>query len=682
MLTRKLAEWSVTYAGRIILLWVFLLSAALPAAMHLPDVLNDHGLRIEGSSSERAEQRMAEELHLPREPIILLFQKEPLVSSEQFTQYIDHSLSAVKTVTGVGDLMAPSMSAGMRTDQAAYALVHPHVAGHQLDSLISDLRSKLPQERGITVELTGKPVIQADVNEASRTDLSRAELIGLPLALLILWRAFGGLTAALIPIAAGLISVIGAMGIMYAIGTEMPLSVFVLNVLSMVGLALSIDFALILVSRFREEHQGQGTMQALSSTLRTSGKAIVFSAICVLLGLGGVCFFRMPIFTSVALGAMVVLSLSTLVTLTLVPALLALLADKGRLSYSAQQLPMQRAGFWYGVSSLAMKRPLLTCILCAGLLLACLAPAGQLRLAVPDAQSLPPGTESRQAAEAWERLFGRPGTSSVDLFVGPLPPQQVTKLLGELAQDPLVVWADVRSRVLPSGASLISVRLQGDEDSPAVMDWLREQEKLHPQWEIGGEAKYRQEVLDQLVAHVDEAAVFMIVSNMIILLFAFRSLLLPLKMIVMNMLSLGAAFGILAWLFQSGRLGLEETNIAVMIPVFIFGLAFGISMDYGVFLVSRMAESYRRTGDNERAVQEGLAMTGKLITSAAAIMIAVTLPFASAGVSGVKQLGIGIACAVFIDATVIRMLLVPAFMKLMGKWNWWFPGGKGGISPR
>jgi RND superfamily putative drug exporter len=211
------------------------------------------------------------------------------------------------------------------------------------------------------------------------------------------------------------------------------------------------------------------------------------------------------------------------------------------------------------------------------------------------------------------------------------------------------------------------------------MDWVR-------RWEtggeagalpflLGGEAKYQQEIFDDIFDNLIYVLLFILISNYVVLFIAFRSILIPLKTIFMNLLSLGASFGILAWLFEKGHFALEPSRIAIMIPVFIFGLAFGISMDYGVFLVSRIYEEYQRTQDNQRSVLVGLGSISKIINSAAAIMIAVTLPFAFGDVVGVKQLGIGIAAAIFIDATVIRLVLVPALMVILGKWNWWGPGG-------
>ena len=224
---------------------------------------------------------------------------------------------------------------------------------------------------------------------------------------------------------------------------------------------------------------------------------------------------------------------------------------------------------------------------------------------------------------------------------------------------------------------LVQVRLKGEPASQQVMDWLRRWEKEGTSgalpFLLGGEAKYQQEIFDDIFDNLIYVLLFILVSNYVILFIAFRSILIPIKTILMNLLSLGASFGILAWIFEEGHFGLEPSRIAIMIPVFIFGLAFGISMDYGVFLVSRIYEEYQRTQDNHRSVLVGLASISKIINSAAAIMIAVTLPFAFGDVVGVKQLGIGIAAAIFIDATVIRLVLVPALMIILGKWNWWGP---------
>jgi len=235
----------------------------------------------------------------------------------------------------------------------------------------------------------------------------------------------------------------------------------------------------------------------------------------------------------------------------------------------------------------------------------------------------------------------------------------------------------IMQRYMNNGYLLYEVTLQGEPNDRQVHEWLRRWERIGETsrlpFQLGGEAKYAQEVHDTIFRHIPYSIASILLLNFAILYTAFRSVLIPLKTILMNLFSLGASYGIITWICQDGRFGIEPGGIAIMIPVFIFGLVFGISMDYGVFLVSRIHEAYKATGNNELAVRQGLASSGRVITLAAAIMIAVTLPFAVADVAGVKQLGIGIAAALFIDATIIRMGLVPVLMKLFGHWNWWAP---------
>jgi RND superfamily putative drug exporter len=312
-----------------------------------------------------------------------------------------------------------------------------------------------------------------------------------------------------------------------------------------------------------------------------------------------------------------------------------------------------------------------------------------MKVAIPDASSLPQSYASRAAAADFEARFAPPANAIV-YFAAAEPPKaashahmqkaaywkQAYSLVDRLRSDRYVAQAEPLFR--QSSRMLIRVTLLGDRSSAETHSWLRhwEHEGLSASdtaFLLGGEAKYEQEVLDEISSRYLYVLLFIVTANYMVLFAAFRSILIPLKAIAMNLLSLGAAFGILTWLFEGGHLGIEPYSIAVMIPVFIFGLVFGISMDYGVFLLSRIAEIYERTGDNDASVREGVASTGRMITCAAAILIAVTLPFAFGDVVGVRQLGAGIAAAIFIDATIVRMVLVPALMKLLGRWNWWTP---------
>ncbi|MBW7458827.1 MMPL family transporter, partial [Paenibacillus sepulcri] len=331
-------------------------------------------------------------------------------------------------------------------------------------------------------------------------------------------------------------------------------------------------------------------------------------------------------------------------------------------------------------SSFIMNRPRRSALLAFFLLGICILPAAGMKLAVPDAGSLPPDYKSRLAFDVYQAEFVSPSVSTVYIVDGEERQEQDNRnpidagpLTLALKTDPRVLRVDELQGEYPS----LQVMLAGEPSSREVMSWLREWERRGAAsaspFLLGGEAKYQQEVYDAVFDHIHQVLAFIFVSNFAVLFLAFRSVLIPLKTILMNFMSIGASFGILVWVFQGGFSGMGPGSIAIMIPVFIFGLAFGISMDYGVFLVSRIYEIHRQTGDNEYSVRWGLVATGRIITSAAAIMVAVTAPFAFGEVAGVRQLGVGIAAAVLVDATVIRLILVPSLMNWLGKWNWWAP---------
>ncbi|CAG7640387.1 Membrane protein YdfJ [Paenibacillus solanacearum] len=707
----KLALLSVRYPKTIILLWMMALLLFGWYALKLPAVLKDHGLTPDGAYV-RVERLLSSEFHIPRDPVMILFEQRHAVSDEQFRQYIAQTLAALQGIDGLAQVVSPLEREGMLQTHTAYALFAFQQPPHEMKPVIDEMQRRLPRNASMSATLTGKPVVQAEVNRASRSDLGQAERLGIPAAFLILWLAFGSLAAAAIPVVIGVIGVACTMGLIYWLGHAIEMSNFVLNVIPMVGLALSIDFALMLVSRFREELVKQQASPALMTTMQTAGRAVLYSAACVFFGLVGILFIPLPMFTSIAIGAMTVLTMSALLAFTLVPALLYWLAPVLK-AESSRRAAVRRDGFREAMAAFVMKRPIRLGLLASVLLVLCLAPLRDMQLAIPDATSLPPNAASRAAFEAYQAHFVDRTSTEVYFIAQGVSPrwsqqdwQQAFALAQRLERDPAVrqvesVFSHLRmspesllylhqrpaavrasyepilSSFVKDSRMLMRVTLEGDSSSPEVMRWLRQWEREGTlsalPFMIGGEGKYRQEVFDCIFDNIKYVLFFIFISNYAVLLAAFQSVLLPVKMMAMNLLSLGASFGILTWIFQEGRFGIEPGSIAIMIPVFIFGLVFGISMDYGVFLVSRMFEAYRHTRDNSRAVLAGLSAAGGIINSAAAMMIAVTAPFALGEVAGVKQLGIGIAAAILIDATIIRMVLVPSLMHLLGKWNWWCP---------
>lgn len=714
---RSLAAFISRYPRFIILCWVFIIGMSAAWAWKLPDIVQDHGLKLVQGQAEAVERILEEDFNSPPDPVVLLFNKHPDTSRVEYKQWIQETLTTIRTLRAISAVISPldaSTQGRMLHEDQAYALVHMDIASHQMRLPLEQLRKLL--EEGDkqahlpgTVQLTGKTVVQQDVNRLSFQDLERAEMIGLPIALLVLCFAFRGVLAAIVAVTMGISAVITAMGITSFLGHYLELSNFIINVIPMVGMALSIDFALLILSRYREEFQqsyvskamlinGQDNVrqrERLQKTLRTAGRAVLFSAACVLLGLLGLLWIRLPMFLSVSLGAMIVLILSLLLNITLLPAIL-LLSEKrifGRMIFpssisdSESEHNDQKRSFWHRWSAMVMKRPIWMGITGTMLLLWCVYPVTRMELSVPDASSLPARMESRQANEQIQRNFGQEHVSNMDIIIGeqgtPLTAIQWEKAndkIYKLQQDPKVVSAGYPI-IFSDSFIRLTVGVQGEAGSEEITDWLlraRADDLTTGQDGIpvryGGEAVYEDEIMHEIVQQLPKVLVFVVVSNYLVLLLAFRSLLIPLKAILMNLLSLAASFGILVWVFNEGHLGMESSAVAIMIPVFIAGLVFGISMDYGVFMLSRIQEVYRRTRDSDQAVQQGLASTGRLITSAAGILLAVTIPFASAEVEGVRQLGIGITSAVFIDVTVIRLVLVPSLMKLLGRWNWWLPG--------
>ncbi|UQZ82275.1 Membrane protein YdfJ [Paenibacillus konkukensis] len=709
---RRLSAFSFHRPLFVLCVWLCLLASLGSYAARLPDVLKDHGLLAQ-DDFVKVQNILEDSFRLPQAPVVLVFENDGAVAQSEWLEYIRLALDRVQSVRGLTQTVSPLNRAGLIDGDVAYALLGFAQPSYAMSGVIEELQSKLPQHGGIAVRLTGKTVVQNDVNRASAQDLKRAELIGIPAALIVLWAAFGGLVSALLPVLTGAAGVTVTMGVMYWIGARMELSHFVLNVVPMVGLALSIDFALMLVSRYREELARRAPEQAWQAAADTAGRAVMFSAACVVLGLAGVLLVPLPMFSTVAVGAMTVVAVSALAAVTLLPAMLSL---AGR-TVAAEKKRSASGRAWAGWSHYVMNRPVRMLLLSALLLFICLLPLRQMKLAIPDASSLPHGYESRKAAEAYAAHFAPPersgvylltertsadwslndwrrayalvrrlesdplvrGVDSVFSALG-LKPEALYQASRKAALDPESGYASALRSYVTDNRMLIRAELEGGPGSEATMAWIRTWQRLGADpsaefpFRLGGEAKYEQEIFDTVRSRLPRVLLYILAANYIVLYLAFRSLLLPVKAILMNIASLAGACGILVWIFQGGHFGMEPSSIAVMIPVFLFGLVFGISMDYGVFLLSRMYESYGTAGDNDAAVREGLASSGRVITSAAAILIVVTVPFALGDVVGVKQLGIGIAAAVALDATVVRLMLVPSLMKLLGRWNWWSPG--------
>lgn len=686
-------------------------------AFKLPSVLSGNGFEFEGSYQQTT-NLLKDEFNQAESSIILLFEKEDVISEGKWKQYIQETFSQINGIENLEGFITPFDQEGMIKKNVAYGILLFNEESESMSEKIEEIRALLRNESGLKVTITGEPVIVKDLNEASQKDLAKAEMIGLPIALLVLVLAFGSLVAASIPLLIGVISIIITMGLLYLFSYHLDFSIFILNIVPMIGLALSIDFALLFINRFKDEIKSKDVHDAICITLATAGRSVIFSGVCVFIGLLGLLFIKIDLFMNVAVGGMLVVLVSVISAITLLPSLLSILGAKVN-TFSILKVQNNTNGMWKSFATFVMKKPIIMMLIAIIILTVSSLPVRDMKLDIPGIEALPTNYEARTAIETFNETFvdeQKQDDHKVIMIAevvggNVMEKEDLTKLEntinkmeaeggGTLEIESLFTILEVDSadellNVLAFQSNSPQVKQILDqyttkdmmlfnlyfENKTKAKDWVRkEKEKENHQSQLklyyGGTPTFEQEIFDEIYHKSPYGLTLILVTTFFILMFAFKSLLIPIKAIMMNMLSLIAAFGIIVWVFQQGHLGFEATDISLMVPVFVFSLVFGLSMDYEVFLISRIYENYQLTLDNDSATIDGLAATSKIITSAAAIMIVVTGAFGFTGVMPVKQVGVGIAIAIFIDASIIRMVLVPALMKLFGDWNWWFFGKK------
>lgn len=704
---QKIAEQILRARKAFLILWIFLLVILGYFALQITSVLEGDGFRTDGEFEEVREQ-LTDSFDFPETSLLVLFERNEHESEEDFEAKIEQTTAYIGKQLPEADVQSPLEENNMRKNSLAYAAIQLEEEPADIGEVIEELRAFTSDYQGVT--LTGEPVITEDINKASQNDLKRAELIGLPIALVVLLFAFGSVVASIVPIIVGGITVVGAFGLLYHMAGFGEMSIFLLNVVPMIGLALSIDFSLLFINRYREELLTRNKEEAIKRTIETAGESILFSAVCVFIGLGAMAVIQVDIFQTIALGGMVVITFAVLGTMTLLPAILHLL---GPLLNKWQVINPRHSAVerWRKFARWVMKYPVLITIAATAVLVVGLLPVQNMNLSIPSLEALPADSESRIAYETIEDELIEEGRSTAyvlaerpDGWLDEDGLSQYAELIERLEESNLINSIDslfsvsdlsdseelhqalqqdqTRSQLEPAidqftegDQLLIPVHLTVEEASSEAQNLMRDW--ISEEWpvpvEFGGRPKFNQEIYDEIYNKIGISLAIILISTYVILMFAFRSVLIPLKAILMNILGLAAAFGVLVFLFQGGHLGLEQTDISLMLPVIVFSLVFGLSMDYEVFLISRIYEFHKQTGDNTYSTIEGLANTSKIITSAALIMIVITGAFAFTDVMPVKQIGIGIAIAIFIDASIIRLFLVPSLMKLLGEWNWWFP---------
>jgi len=682
-------------------------------APKLPGVLGGDGFQTKGDY-QTTKAILDKDFKQSQDTLLLVFQKNKGISKEDFQKRIEDITTRIQTKETYDSFHHPLENKEMLQDDIAYAtILFSGKTSKERNEKTLQFAKEIEKESNDTLKVspTGFPKINEEINERTQNDLKVAEMIGLPIAFLVLLFSFGSLLASILPILNGALSVISTMGILYFIGVDKELSIFVLNVAPMIGLALSIDFALLFVNRFREEVAYRTVKEAIAVTYQTAGRAIVFSGLCVFVGLSGLFFFEIDYIQSVAISGMIVVIMSMLFSLTLLPALLSLI---GKRILKRDQTAPRTSNMWRKFAQFVMKHPIMMIIVVTLFIIVCLLPLRTANLQFPGVEALPEKSDTRIAYERYEESFNKIVKTHADVTLvlemksNVIEKENLQKLedvIQKLKKDKHVykvkslydelngmkpeqlatlLQSPQRTQVEPvleaytkGNKTTLQISLDTKPRTETAKQWVRDFKDTYKDdsitYYLGGMTTFQQELEDEIKDKVVVGMSVIFGSTFFILLFAFRSILIPIKAIVMNVLSLSATIGIVIWLFEGGHFGLEESSVLFVLPIFIFGLVFGLSMDYEVFLISRIHELYEETGDNDTATLEGLVSTSRIITSAALIMIVVTGAFAFTDILPVKQMGLGVALAIFLDATIIRLMLVPSLMKMFGDWNWWLP---------
>jgi RND superfamily putative drug exporter len=583
--------------------------------------------------------------------------------------------------------------------------------------------------RSATLEVlaAGPIALNHDFTEVARADVGRVELVILPLVAVLLLLVFGSVVAALLPLAVGGLAIASAVAGTFLLAHTVSVSIYAPNIVSMIGLGVAIDYSLFVVSRFREELPEHAAPEALARTMATAGRAVLFSGFTVAIGLFGLMFLGLGNLASLGWAATLVVAFAVLHGLTTLPALLAVLGPRvnlGRLPRLHRGRPRAGRGAWHWLASAVMAHPWRVLLPVVALLLVLGLPLLHLRAGAGDETALPPTAESRRAADVLRREFpgedanrilvvldagrespltparvaqayalsrwlgARPHVARVDSFVD-LDPSLGLSTYQQLAALPRDQRPPELAAVLPhlvgEHVALLVVSTDVRPSTVEARTLVREIRDAHPPFDgrvlVAGQTAFDLDFIGLTVRRAPLAIGLIVLVTFLVMLRLLDSVLLPLKAVVMNLLSITASFGALVWIFQDGHLapwlGFTPGPIQTATPLIMFCLVFGLSMDYEVLLLSRVREEYDRSGDNTGAVAAGLERTGRLITGAAAIMAAVFFGFGLARSVIVQAVGIGIGLAVVVDATIVRALLVPATMRLMGRWNWWRPSWLG-----
>lgn len=734
----------------VLITWVVLLAVTLPLANLVQSALKEDTGLVPGSESAQVNKVLSNDLHYPLSQIIVVFQSASTpVTDAAYQHEINTIMQRARPFPTVKNVTPGVVGKDNRT---TYITINFTQDLNGVGPRVPDLRHIIDQAAAgapAHAYLTGDPELYAELLTISENDLTSAESAALSLSLVVLLAIFGTLVAALMPILLVIVALLVALAGIYLISLHVTASTTLVDLATLVGIGISIDYSLFLTRRFREElASGKTTQEAVAWTIATAGEAILFSGLTVMIGFAGLFFLRLSTFVSYGFGGIAIVASALLATLTLLPALFSVLGKRinalripvlARFSGVARRRKGQdeqavqnreRRGAWHAVAMMVMHHPVSILLLVTALLVGGSWPVFSLRIGTPTSAQLPANSEMTQGLSILQKQFAATNQNVIEIVAQTPDGSSVLTQANLNRVEQFTQWLSRQAHItsvtaltnLPAtpGApalgtqQLINLYTSGDyRQTPALTDFvsstttrtqtlitatsdtvidshasqalitaLRTQKHSVGQGlvlSVGGVQASFMDYYAAIYGNFPWSVLFILLTTYIVLLLTFRSVWLPLKAVLMNILSIGVSYGVLVLVFQWGNLShvLHFTSdgfIDSSLPVLLFCILFGLSMDYEVFLLSRIREEWLKTGNNREAVARGLEKTGGVITSAALLFVITTGAFIFTTITSTKELGLGLTVAILADATLIRSLLVPATMQLMGRWNWWFPG--------
>jgi trehalose monomycolate/heme transporter len=655
-------------------------------------VLRSGGFQAPGSESDRAASQIADRLGVQDPDLIVLYSSATsTVDATDVRGPVTTTLTALRQrpeVAKVVDFYDTGSPRLVSTDRhATYAAVTLRAPTDDAKQhAYKSLRSYLAAP-GVDTQIGGGVALEADADRLTEQDIARGEAIAMPIVLVLLVFVFRGLVAASLPLLIGMFAVLGAFTTTRLIATFSDVSTFAVNSITLLGLGMAIDYSLFVVSRFREElAAGQGTRTAVARTMATAGRTVAVSGVTIALALSSLLIFPQVFLRSMGIGGMAAVLVAVLGSLTVLPALLAILGRR----VDALRIPVpwrrhaERStvdGGWARLARAVMRRPVPVLLLVLTVLAVLAAPFTHARFGGADERVLPAGTPARVVAQRLATEFPSGTTTSpIQVLVQGAPGGQVADLAARIRAVPGVTATQVGASA--GDTTLIVVGYAGQPTGDAAYAAVRSIRALPAppgaRVLVGGRPAQDVDLVVSLGARLPWLALIMATVALVVLFAAFGSVVLPVKAILMNLVSLGASFGAVVWVFQDGHLagwlGFTPTGyLEPNLPVLILAVLFGLSTDYEVFLLSRIREQWDNTGDNTAAVATGMQRTGRIITAAALLLVVVVAGFTTGQVVFAKLIGVGMITAIVVDAALVRTLLVPATMRLLGRWNWWAP---------